>query len=561
MISIAQGLSLTVALGAFASTSHTYAAVSFSRDIAPIIFENCASCHRPGQSAPFPLLNYADVKKHANDIVKVTADRSMPPWLAEKGTREFIGERRLSSPQIESIAQWAAAGAPEGDARDLPVMPTFPPDWQLGPPDLIVKMPKPYILAPQGSDLYRNFVVAASIPQTRFVRAIEFQPRNRAVHHVRIKLDSTRQSRRLDEQDEEVGFAGMKTPGKYPAGHLLSWVPGLTPRAVDQGLQWPLEKETDLVFEIHLQRTGKEELIDPELGLYFTNSPPSKSAVIMGLVSQLIDIPAGETNYVVEREVELPVDCFATTVLPHMHYLAKECEVFAALPHGARESLLRIPNWDFNWQGEYRYKEPVLLPAGSKLTMRTRFDNSEANIRNPNHPPRRVVYGPQSTDEMCEVSLQLLPRQAADLASLQKAARALNDKETIALYEKRLQENPRNAAVHTALGKVLGPMGRMDEALRHFQTAVDLDPAQAEAHLYLGLALLEKRDVEGAQREFEATLKYEPSNVRAHTGLGLVALRRDRPNEAQLHFEQALRFNPDDPAAKFYMQKLKQPGR
>ena len=217
MISIAQCLSLIAALGVFAITSHTYAAVTFSRDIAPIIFENCASCHRPGQSAPFPLLNYADVKKHAADIVKVTAARSMPPWLAEKGSREFIGERRLSSAQIESIARWAADGAHEGDARDLPAMPTFPPDWQLGPPDLIVKLPKPYLLAPQGSDLYRNFVVPASIQQTRFVRAIEFKPRNRAVHHVRIKLDSTRQSRRLDEQDEEVGFAGMKTPGKYPA--------------------------------------------------------------------------------------------------------------------------------------------------------------------------------------------------------------------------------------------------------------------------------------------------------------------------------------------------------
>jgi hypothetical protein len=480
----------------------------------------------------------------------------MPPWLAEKGTHEFIGERRLSAEQIELIAHWVSNGAVEGDAKHLPPLPSFPRDWQLGTPDLIVKLAEPFVLSSGGRDIYRNFVAATPLEQTQFVRAIEFHPRNRAVHHVRITLDSTRQSRRLDAQDAEPGFAGMKTPGKFPPGHLLTWVPGAEPRAVDDGLQWALEKETDIVFEMHLQRTGKEETITPELGLYFTNKPPAKSAVVMGLVSQLIDIPAGESSYMVEREVALPVDCFATIILPHMHYLGKECEVWAVLPNGAKESLLRIPSWDFNWQNEYRYTKPVLLRAGSKLAMRARFDNSAANIRNPNHPPRRVVYGPQSTDEMCEVWVQLVPRDSSDLSRLQQAERVSRDTETIALYEKRLQENPRNAAAHLAIGKLLGPMGAMDEALQHFQTAVNIDPNSAEGHQYLGLALLEKQDLDGAQREFEGALKCDSSYFKAHDGLGMVALNRNRPDEARRHFERALELNADDSAARFYLQKL-----
>jgi len=330
---------------------------------------------------------------------------------------------------------------------------------------------------------------------------------------------------------------------------------------VPDGMQWPLEKDADIVLEMHLQRTGKAENIRPQIGFYFTNTPPTKSSLVIGLNAQLIDVPPGETNYIVEREIELPADSQALTILPHMHYLGKEIDAFAVLPDGTKRWLLRIPNWDFNWQGEYRYREPVPLPAGSILKMRLRYDNSAGNIRNPSHPPRRVVYGPQSTDEMAELWVQVLAKNAADLAALQKAQRIVNDLETVAFYESDLRENPRNAAVHTALGKVLGPMGRLDDAVQHFQIALEIAPNLVEANYYLALSLFTMRDFEGARRGFEATLQYDPAYVKAHDGLGLVALRLNRPAEAEKHFLRALELNPDDPAAISNLEKLGRPVR
>ncbi len=530
--------------------------VTFTKNVAPILFEHCAECHRSGQTAPFPLLTYADAKKHATDIAKVTASGYMPPWLPAHGFGEFLGERHLGSNEVGVIRRWVESGTQEGLARDLPPLPKFAEGWHLGVPDLIVTMPESYTLAPEGRDLYRNFVIPAPLEETRFVRAFEFHPRNRAVHHVRIKLDPTRQSRLLDHKDAEPGFGGMKTPGKFPPGHMTTWVPGQLPRAVGEGLQWLFEKDADIVLEVHLQRTGKAETIQPEIGLYFTNTAPTKSSFLLGLTSELIDIPAGETNYYVERRIELPVDVLALTVLPHLHYLGKEVEAFATLPNGQRQWLLRIPSWDFNWQGEYHYHEPVSLPLGATVTMRYRYDNSATNTRNPNNPVRRVVFGPQSTDEMAELWLQVLVKNTNDLAVLQKVQKARNDEETIAYYEWQLQINPNDPAVHTALGKVLGPVGRLEEATRHFQIALQIDPKLVEAHYYLGLSLLTMREIEGARHEFQAALAHDPSYVKAHDGLGLIALRQNRPAEAERHFRRALELNPDDPAARSNLQKL-----
>jgi Flp pilus assembly protein TadD len=533
------------------------AAVTFTKDIAPIFFENCASCHRPGQIAPFALLTYADAKRHAADIAKVTASGYMPPWLPARGFGEFAGERHLSSNEVAAIQSWASSGAVEGNLKDLPEPPKFSEGWELGRPDLVVEMPEPYSLARDGKDLYRNFVIPAPLKETRFVRAFEFHPGNRAVHHVRIKLDPTRQSRLLDQKDAEPGFGGMKTPGKFPTGHMTTWVPGQRPRSVGEGLQWTLEKEADIVLEIHLQRTGKEEKIQPHIGFYFTNTPPTKNSFLVGLTSELIDIPAADTNYYVERTMELPVDVQALTILPHLHYLGKDIEAFAMLPSGKREWLLRIPNWDFNWQGEYHYREPVSLPRGSMLTIRYHYDNSKANARNPNNPVRRVMFGPQSTDEMAELWLQVLVKNTNDLAILQKVQKARNDEETIAYYEWQLRINPNDAAVHTALGKVLGPVGRLEEAVQHFQLALQIDPKLVEAHYYLGLSLLTTREIEGAEREFRAALAYDPAFVKAHDGLGLIALRLNRTAEAEKHFRRALELNPDDPAARSNLQRLR----
>ena len=200
-------------------------------------------------------------------------------------------------------------------------------------------MPQPYALAAEGRDLYRNFVMAAPVKETRFVRALEFHPNNKSVHHVRILLDSTRQSRRLDGQDAEPGFAGMSVPAKFPPGHMLTWTPGRSPRKEPDGLGWVLEGRADIVLQIHMQRTGKLEMIQPTIGLYFTNRPPIKTPCRIGLLSELIDIPAGEKNYLVERTMELPADVDVLAAMPHLHYLGKRIEGFAALPDGKKQWL------------------------------------------------------------------------------------------------------------------------------------------------------------------------------------------------------------------------------
>lgn len=540
-----------------AASGPSLAIPTFSRDIAPILFQHCAPCHRPGQSAPFSLLTFDDAKKHAQDLALVTRTRYMPPWLPDPSGPELIGARHLSDTQIKLFQDWLAGGTTEGDPADLPPIPTYHSGWALGEPDLVVELPEAYTLAADGRDLYRNFVIPAPLKESRYVRAFEFQPRNRSVHHVRILLDPTRQSQRLDVADAEPGFPGMKTPAKFPPGHMLTWIPGKTIAPEREGLAWPLGGGVDLVLQIHFQRTGKPERIQPALALYFTNQPPTKTAFVLGLSSQLIDIPAGEKAHIEERSLTLLADVDVIGILPHLHFLGKEVVAFATLPTGAGQPLLRIDDWNFNWQDQYRYKTPVFLPAGSRITMRYTFDNSAENIRNPHQPPQRVVFGPQSTDEMAELWLQVIPRNPADIPSLQKAKQNALDLETVAFYESQLRARPGDASVHLALGKILGPMNRLDVALRHFQTAIQLQPGLAEAHYYLGLSLYTIREWDDAIQSFQNTLAIDPAYSKAHTGLGLVHLRRNQPGPAKIQFERALKLNPDDLDARQNLDRLR----
>jgi mono/diheme cytochrome c family protein len=530
--------------------------VTFNRDIAPILFQHCAPCHRPGQSAPFSLLNYADAQKRAPDLVKVTQERYMPPWLPEPGYGDFIGERRLSAAQIEIIRQWVEEGASEGAVADLPPAPSWPDDWHLGQPDLVLQMSPPYALAPEGPDVYRNFVIPIPVSATRYVQAVEFRPGNNSVHHVRIMIDQSGQSRRLDDQDPEPGFGGMSTPAKFPPGHFLTWVPGKISAPEPDGLGWVLEKDTDLVLQIHMQRTGKAELLAPKIGFYFTNQPPTKTALLIGLHAELIDIPPGENNYRVERTLPLSADVQVLAVLPHLHYLGKAVEGFAQMPDGTRKWLLFIKQWDFNWQGEFRFRQPVFLPKGAVLTMRYTYDNSAENPRNPNHPPRRVLFGPQSTDEMGELWLQVLPGKTADLTILQRERRISSFRETASFYEQFLRTHPDDAPAHVGLGKVLGPLGQAAAAAQHFQTALALNPSLPEAHYYLGLIQFDARQFAEARAEFESELRLNPNFYRAQVALGMICIEEQNLDQAEVHIRAALRLNPKDSGVQETLSRI-----
>jgi len=276
----------------------------------------------------------------------------------------------------------------------------------------------------------------------------------------------------------------------------------------------------------------------------------------MGLVAQLIDIPAGATNYTVTRSLELPVHVKLLAVMPHAHYLAREVRFKATFPDETSRSLLWIPRWDFNWQEEYRYQQPVSLPRGTRLEFAIRYDNSAANVRNPNHPPRRVLFGPQSTDEMGELWLQILPDDANDLAILQREKRLMDSRETAAFYENFLQAHPDDAPSHVGLGKVLGPLGQTAAAARHFRTALELNPGQAEAHYYLGLILLDERQFPDARAQFDSELRVNPDYYKAYVALGTICIEEQNLDQAEMHLRTALRINPKDPGVQQMLARI-----
>lgn len=531
------------------------AEVTFTKDIAPLVFEHCAACHREGESAPFPLLTYDDVKTHARQIAVVTASRYMPPWLPKHGYGEFSGERRLTDEQIGLIGRWVEAGTPQGDAEDLPPLPHFTKGWQLGEPDLVVTLPESYTLPADGLDVYRNFVVPIPLDETRWVRATEFRPTNsRPVHHAFVLIDPTTSSRHRDAQDELPGFGGMSAGDAIgPGEQFISWQPGKVPSPGDDEIAWRIRPGTDLVLQLHMQPTGKPEPIGARVGLYFADGPGSKHAQKLVLLSKEIDIPAGETNYVVYEQYRLPVDVYVLAILPHAHYLAKRMEAYARLSDGTQRWLLLIEDWDFNWQGDYQYKEPVLLPAGSVLTMRYTYDNSAANVRNPHQPPQRVTYGINSTDEMAELWVQVLPKNPDDLAYLQyDFGRHLLTKR-MKRYRRTLQSDPANVDARIGLGYILTGIGRIGEAEAHFKRATELAPDSAEAHARLGYVYLRQQRIEAAEKELSQAVALDEGRFDAQHDLGLLYLNRGDDAEAAAHFQKAIEISPYDTVARSNM--------
>ncbi len=532
---------------------------TFNKDIAPILFKNCALCHRPEQAGPFSLLTYADGKKHAKQIVEVTRKRYMPPWLPEPGYGEFAGERRLSSDQIDIIEKWAIEGAAEGLPEDLPPAPKWSDGWQLGQPDLIVQMPEAYTLPAEGKDVYRNFVMHIPVSSRRFVRAVEFLPGNwKTVHHAFINVDETRMSWRLAEHGTPPGFEGMILPetARMPGGQLLGWQPGKMPSFAPRGLAWILNTNTDLVLQLHMHPTGKLESVQPSVGFYFTDEPPTNSGFRINLTYLPINIPAGVKDYVVEESYILPVDVQVLAVSPHTHYLGKQLEGYAILPDGSREQLLLIKDWDFNWQGDYRYSRPVFLSKGTTLVMRFSYDNSAENARNPSQPPRRVTYGLQTTDEMGELFFQVLPRNVQERTILAEDFSRKLAQYTIDYNAYLLRTNPNDAVAHTKVGRALVYLGRVADGLEHLRSAVNADPGYDKAHYELGFVYLRQNRLPDAKSEFETVIRLNPEDYQAHGSLGSIWLKLGRFEEAEACFRTALRLNPQDAIAQKNLERL-----
>ncbi len=401
--------------------------LTFAKDIAPLIFKRCATCHRPGEVAPFSLLSYRDVARRAALIKKVTASRFMPPWKPAPGHGEFRGARRLTSEEIGIFRQWADEGAVQGDPVQMPALPRFPSGWQLGKPDLVVTMPKAFTVPAEGADLYRNFVIPMEIPKGKYIRAVEVRPGNRrVVHHAILAIDPERKMRERDGKDGAPGFMQSNIPGRILPGSLGFWVPGKDSQPLPEGvsLAWP--KGADLVLQLHLHPSGKAEVERSTIGFYLTSEPPKRSLNGLIVKNNAIDIPAGKKDYRISATKKVDQDIEVHGIFPHMHLIGKSFRVTATLPDGKKKSLLWIDQWDFNWQGYYEYAAPVPLPAGTTVLMECVFDNSAGNPSNPNQPPKRVVYGEQTTNEMAIVLLNWMAppgQEKGRLLALQKEAR------------------------------------------------------------------------------------------------------------------------------------------
>jgi tetratricopeptide (TPR) repeat protein len=518
-------------------------AVTFTRDVAPILFRNCLPCHRDGEVAPFALRTYDEARKRAKQIAEVTARRYMPPWLPAAEPVAFQDARRLTDREIATLGRWAAAGAPQGSPRDLPPGPALPSGWRLGEPDRVVELSEPYRLAAEGPDVIRNFVVPLDAAG-RYVSAVELRPGPaRAVHHANVLADTTGTARQLDALDPDPGYEGM-VGAVAPGGHFLGWTPGRQPRPLGAGMAWEIEPETDLVIQLHLLPTGRAESIEPQVGLHWSAEPPRRKPSSIHLGSTAMDIPAGDPHYVVTDSFEVPVDVEALSIYPHAHYTGKTMAAWAVRPDGVEVPLLRIPAWDFDWQDEYWFAEPVALPAGTALHLEYVYDNSADNPRNPFSPPRRGRWGPRSTDVMGDYWLQVVTRDSTDLALLRRALWEKDLRIAIDGYRLRLRDDTGDLDALSRLGRIHSSLGEPDTALGYLRRALALDPSSWILHFETGLAQAAMGRNEEAVGSFRAALARNSDPVEIHNNLAAASLALGRFDDARAALETAYRARP-----------------
>jgi len=389
-------------------------------------------------------------------------------------------------------------------------------------------------------------VIPIPITARRFVRGIELDPDNaRVVHHVNIRLDQTSASRQLDAADPSPGYDGLLARSAvFPDGHFLGWTPGQVAPLLPKGLAWRLEPGTDLVLQVHMRPSGKREAVKPSVAFFFGNDPPERIPAMLRLSDQRIDIPAGDSHYIVRDRYVLPVDVEVQAVQPHAHYRAREVEGVATLPDGSSRRLISIKQWDFNWQHLYRFVSPFWLPRGTTLEMRWVYDNSNANPRNPVMPPARAEWGQRSAEEMGDLWIQVLTRTPADLETLTRDFRPKAITEDLTGYEQLLARMPDDAGLHDDAAVLSLELGKPANAAMHFGRVAALNPESAQSHFNYGTALTLAGRLDEAIAELQRALVIDPGYTNAHNNLGNALSASGHPGEAVPHFEAALAARP-----------------
>jgi len=558
---------------------------TWSHDVAPILYKNCATCHHPGGAGPFSLLTYAAAKRWAPQILTVTQSRFMPPWLPEPNHGDFADVRRLSDSDLALLKRWITAGSPSGDLNSAPPAPHYDATWQNGKPDLILKVSQPFTLPAGGTDAFRNLVLPYPLKETHYIRAMEIHPgAPQVVHHANVLVDRTGSLRRQHPNDWQSGVPGMEllvdAGNKFdPDSHFLFWKPDTPVLVEPPGMPWRLDPGNDLILNIHLKPSGKPETLDCEIGLYFTPDPPVKQPMLLSLErDDKLDIPPGDPNFEVEDSLTLPVDVQVLGVYPHAHYLGHDMQAWATLPNGEKKWLVWIKSWDIDRQSVYHYQEPLFLPKGTVLQMHYSYDNSADNPHNPHNPPVRVRAGNRSEDEMAHLWLQVLPvntppgapdprlqleeawmrsrisKEPRDQVSLFNLAGALAGQgkyaEAAAAYQQELKLGPADTRLLTALGAALEGAGQPDQARQQYQAAISLavstNSSACDAGFDLARLAVRQTQYTEAEKQFRTLLATCPEDAEIRSSLGAALLGENRPSEAQTEFNRALALDPAD---------------
>jgi mono/diheme cytochrome c family protein len=379
-------------------------APTFNREVVRILQQNCQTCHHPGDIAPFSLMTYADAKAHALEIKVNTRAGVMPPWKPASGCGEFNAPRVLSVDEIATITNWVDNGAPEGNPADLPPPIDFSSGWTLGTPDLVLGNTTPFT-PPANRDEYRCYSMPTNQTSDRYVSTIDVHPGDRStVHHVIAFIDAAGESAKLDTGNGYQCFGG---PGfvitNLASSSIGAWVPGSRPDRLPDDVGFLLPANARVVMQVHYHPHDANPKPDQtEIGIYFDAVKPSKTMFVLPLINTTFTIPPNDPNYRVTAAFSnsfFPAHVWF--VAPHMHLLGRKMTVEAKMPDGTTKCLININDWDFNWQGMYRYKDPIAIPVGTRLSLTAYYDNSSDNPRNPNSPPRPVSWGEATTDEMC----------------------------------------------------------------------------------------------------------------------------------------------------------------
>lgn len=415
---------------------------SFNNGVGKVFHNKCASCHRPGQSGPFSLLTYEDVVGRADTILAVIQDGYMPPWKLVNDNLSFSHDRRLTDSESQLVKDWVEGGTPLGDPNIVIELPVFPKDWQLGEPDLIVEMEGSFAVPESGRDVYRSFLFKLKLPEDKWVKAIEIKPQARStLHHALFFVDTSGEARRRDGQDGKAGFSGMSFTSQLTSivgrgqgarsstQGLGGYVPGTTPAELPGDLAMLLPKNSDIVMQTHFHPSGKPEVEHATLALYLADRPPARLITNLQMPPLFgrfkgINVSAGDDHYEISDSFVLPVDAEGVVISGHAHYLCKEMEMIAKMPKGESITLMKIDDWDLDWQDSYQFAKSVDLPSGTELNVRIVYDNSANNPRNPFDPPEPISWGLESTDEMGSITLRVVPKNVEDHAKLQSGYRA-----------------------------------------------------------------------------------------------------------------------------------------